>query len=660
MSASGELKSAPTSFPAAASTYISLSTQCDRLYRVGALPHSFASISEQSVYTRAVEQLRFATPSPDLLLSVGRCATLSDSPVPCERDVDNVDHWLPHVYMSADPPHPFPSIERFEAARRAALEEEEKKRAKAHQQFSAAPKVESGDRAAPTLAPHDGLVPSGPLLAKSTFRHDYEDHRRKAPIGASVAAAAASCGGTTDQPVGSFFKDSSQTPSPSPQLIFPSPVLLRAVVQHVLTLQSSTSNSAARLLLAQYRGVQLIPWHTILDGEPRPATLSTQRLSLEAAVISVLPQVLADRVASCTRTTSGAATTPLSPEEEKRHTTLYALTPFTGPPSGVGTRGLKRPRETSQSAQHEGPAVYESSAAISAGAVRCERLLTTSEAFVAQIVQVRYAAVSADKFEGWLPQTRKRDASSQTTSEAAPCVAETLLYEEESAWMTDGVFNPLFSLPRQPPVEVAVATGADASNAEEGSSGRENTAHLTFIKTSAFLYLTFLVHRSWCAHVHSAVAQALAAHRLPSRAEKHTGSLGLVSSGTHVTCLPPAEEARRSPQYEWRSALVYRLHEKRAAGCTTSGTSGRLGGNEGVCGVGIGNATAVDSLRHGRDAWQLTILIVNRSAQLQWWMRNSSPATCVREDSVAIKSSCTDPEGLLNGSGTLDDFLQQL
>ncbi|CBZ30260.1 conserved hypothetical protein [Leishmania mexicana MHOM/GT/2001/U1103] len=641
MSAASERQNALAPPSTAASPYICLSTQCDGLYHVGALPHSFASISEQSVYTRAAEQLRFVTPPPNLVPSVSERTTSSNAAARCERVGNDVNPLLPHVCMSAQPPQPFPSIECFEAARRAALVQAER-RATAHRWSSTAPAMRSGEGAATTSALLSGLVPSGSLLAQRTYRHDYEDHRCNKHMGATAAAPP---GVAAEQTVGSLLKDSPQTPLPSSQLIFPSPVLLRAVAQLVLTLQASASTSAARFTLAQYRGVQLLPWRKCLHKAKEPAATSTPRLFPEAVVVSVLPQVVADCVASRVRATPGQITAPPSASvEDENSATLYVLTPSAGPPALMGTRGAKRAREEAQGGvTQEGKAVSAASAAIVAGAVLCERLSTTTEASRAQTAPVRYAVVSADAFEGWTPTIGRSDASPPPTPSTASCVSETFLYEEESAWITDGIFHPLFSLPSTPLAKPAAVADANASTGEN-SSGGQSTAHVTFLKTSAFLFLSFLVHRSWCAHVHSAVTQAVAAHQLPSKIEQRAGSPGLTFTGTHVTRLPPVQEVRRSPQYEWRSALVYRVYGKKAA----------------ERGAALAIGIAAESLLHGPVLWQLTVLVVNRNVQLHWCMHNTSLAASVGADSAATSLPHDAHEDILEGSGTLDDLLQRL
>ncbi|CAC9537545.1 conserved hypothetical protein [Leishmania infantum JPCM5] len=588
---------------------------------------------------------------------VGERTTSSDTAAPCKRVGNDVDPLLPHVCTSAQPLHPFPSIEYFEAARRAALVQAER-RAKAHRWSSTEPTMGSGEAAATASVLLNGLVPSGSLLAQRTYRHDYEGHRCKEHMGATAAAPP---GDAAEQTVGSLLKDSPKTPPPSPQLIFPSPVLLRAVAQLVLTLQASASTSAARFTLAQYRDVQLLPWRRSLHEAKEPAASSAPRRFHEAVVVSVLPQVVADCVASRARAAPGQTRSSLSASvEDGNSATLYALTPSAGPSALMGTRGAKRAREEAQGeTTQEGKAVSAASAAIVPGAVLCERLSTTNEAPRAQTALVRYAAVCADAFERWVPPIGKRDASPPPTPSTASCVPETFLYEEESAWMTDGIFYPLFSLPLKPLAEPAVVAGGNAPAGENNSSG-QSTANVTFVKTSAFLFLSFLVHRSWCAHVHSAVTQAMAAHQLPSKIKQRAGSLGLTFTGTHVTRLPPVREVRRSPQYEWRSALVYRVHGEREAERAASNAVCRIEGDEGVRGAALAIGIAAESLLCGPVLWQLTVLVVNRNAQLQWCMHRTSLATCVGADSAATSLPHDAHKDILEGSGTLDDLLQRL
>ncbi|KAG5493133.1 hypothetical protein GH5_01870 [Leishmania sp. Ghana 2012 LV757] len=618
--------------PAATSPFICLSTQCDVLYRVGALPHSFAFISEQSVYTRAVEQLRYATPSPNVLLAAGGRFAGSDAAAPCQGSGDDVNS-LPHVYINSQPPNPFPFIQHFEAVQRAAREQEER-RAKAHHRSSTAPVKGSGDEAKNPPTKQEELLSSGPLLAQRTYRHDYEYRGRE---GHSNTTAAAPHGDAAEQTAGSLFKDSAPVSSPSLQLVFPSPVLLRAVAQLVLTMQASSSTSAARFALAQYRGVQLLPWRASLHEVQELAAPSTPRLSPEAVVVSVLPQVVIDRATTRARATSGQLSSPDSHfVEVKDSATLYALVPLSGPHAQSGTQGVKRAREEAPGAILGGAAVNATTAAVVAGAVLCERLATTTEASAAQTISVRYAAVTADGFEGWMPRSGEGKSSPSPTPSKGPCVAEPVLYEEESTWMTDGVYRPLFSLPLASPAETSVAGGAKAPASENSSSG-QSTTHAAFVKTSAFLFLSFLVHHSWCVHVHSVIAQALAAHRLPSNIGQQIGSAGLAFTVSHVTCLPPVQEVRRSPQYEWRSMLVYRRYDKQTAG-----------------------GTAVPPLRHGPALWQLAILVVNRKAQLQWSMCDASPVADIGADSAAASSRPNEHEGIWDRSGSLDDLLHQL
>ncbi|CAG9581955.1 conserved hypothetical protein [Leishmania major strain Friedlin] len=588
---------------------------------------------------------------------VGERTISSDTAAPCKRVGNDVDPLLPHVCISAQALHPFPSIECFEAARRAALVQAER-RVKAHRWSSTAPAMGSGEGAATASALLNGLVPSGSLLAQHTYRHDYEDHRCKEHMDPTAAAPP---GDAAEQTVGSLLKDSPRTPPPSPQLIFPSPVLLRTVAQLVLTLQASASTSAARFTLVQYRDVQLLPWRRSLHEAKEPAAPSAPRLFREAVVVSVLPQVVAHCVASRVQATPGQTKSlPSASVEDESSATLYALTPSAGPPALMGTGGAKRAREEAQGGTTRGgKAVSSASAAIVAGAVLCERLSTTTEAARAQTAPVRYAAVSVDAFEGWIHPIGKRDASPLPTPSTASCVSETFLYEEESAWMTDGVFHPLFSLPLTPLAEPAAVAGANASAGESGSSG-QRTAHATFLKTSAFLFLSFLVHRSWCAHVHSAVTQAMAAHPLPSKTKQRAGSPGLTFTGTHVTRLPPVQEVRRSPQYEWRSALVYCAHGERAAERAASNALCGIEGDEGVRGAALAIGIAGESILCGPVLWQLTVLVVNRNAQLQWCMHRTSLATCVEADSAATSLPHDAHKDILEGSGTLDDLLQRL
>ncbi|KAG5468612.1 hypothetical protein CUR178_01446 [Leishmania enriettii] len=618
--------------PAATSPFICLSTQCDVLYRVGGLPHSFAFISEQSVYTRAVEQLRYATPSPSVLLAAGERFAGSDAAAPCQGPGEDANSFLPHVYINSQPPNPFPSIQQFEAVQRAAREQE-KRRAKAHHRSSTALVKGSGDEAKTPPTKHE-LIPSGPLLAQRTYRHDYE-HR--GCEGHSNTTAAAPHGDAAEQTAGSLFKDSAPFASPSLQLVFPSPVLLRAVAQLVLTMQASSSTSAARFALAQYRGVQLLPWRASLHEVQESAAPSTPRLSPEAVVVSVLPQVVVEQATTRARVTSGQLSSPDSRSVEvKDSATLYALVPLSGPHAQSGTQGVKRAREEAPGAIQGGAAVNITTAAVVAGAVLCERLATTTEAAAAQTTSVRYAAVTADGFEGWMPRSGEGKSSPSPTPSKGSCVAESVLYEEESMWMTDGVYRPLFSLPLASPAETFVAGGANAPPSENGSSAQSAT-HAAFVKTSAFLFLSFLVHHSWCVHVHSAIAQALAAHRLPSKIEQQVGSAGPTFTVSHVTCLPPLQEVRRSPQYEWKSMLVYRRYEKQTAG-----------------------GAAVPPLRQGPALWQLAILVVNRKAQLQWSMCNASPVADIGADSAAGSSRTNEHEGIWDRSGSLDDLLHQL
>ncbi|GET92213.1 hypothetical protein, conserved [Leishmania tarentolae] len=630
MSAANE-RQTPLGAPPTASPYICLSIQCEGLYRVGAQPHSFASISEQSVYTRAAERMRFVTPPPNLLPSMSGGTIGSD-----------VDPLLPHVCVSETASSPFPSIKRFEAARRAALELE-KTQAKSHRWSSAEPAMKLDEGAAAVSALSSELAPSGSLLAQRTYCHDYEDHRRKEHMGATEATPH---GDRAEQTVGSSLKGSPQSPSPSLQLIFPSPVLLRAVAQLVLTLQASTSTSAARFTLAQYRGVQLLPWRTSLHKKESLAS-STSPLSPEAVVVSILPQVVADCVSSRAQEASGQFRSHLSASvEDKKNATLYVLTPTSVPPAPMVRRGVKREREEAQQgAKEEGTAWSAHSAAIVAGGVLCERLLTTTEASRTQTAPVHYAAVSADTFEGWVPHIEKTDSSLAPTSSTASCVPETFLYQEESAWITEGIFNPLFSLPWAPP--------------SENGSGGPSTAQTTFLKTSSFLFLSFLVHRSWCAHVHLAVTQQMTAHRLLSKIEQHAGSPEMTVTEVHVTRLPPVQEVRRSPQYEWRSALVYRIHDKQAVGRTASSAMSPIEGSEGVCETAAAIGTTTKSLLHTPVLWWLTVLVVNRNAQLQWFTCNTSLAACAGADSAPTLWHNAH-EDIREGSGTLDDLLQRL
>ncbi|KAI5686387.1 hypothetical protein MNV84_02958 [Leishmania braziliensis] len=642
---------------ATGSPYVCLSTQCDTLYRIGSQQHNFAFISEQSVYTRAAEQLRFFTPSPKLLSSVGRPSIGSDRAELCKRAGNDVDPLPPHVYMSAQPPHPFPSIERLEAAQRAALKQEEAQ-AKVRHRSSTASVMVSGDWAATTSALHDVLVPSGSLLAQRTYRYDYEDRRRKVRIGTTAAAPRRD---TLEQTVCSSHKDSLQTSSPLLQLIFPSSVLLRAVAQMVLTLQTSSSTSAARFALAQYRGAELLPWRTRFHEVQEPAAPSTSRLSPEALVVSVLPQVVADRVASRARMSSGQLSSlRYTSRDDMDTTTLYALTPSVDLLTNMGPRGAKREREVTQRATQKGTAGNAAEVNVLAGTILCERLATTTEASAAQAVPVCYAAVSADEFEGWASKAGKGNASPRTLLSTAYCAPDTLLYEEESTWMTDGVFHPLFSLPLALPTDSSVVADANTPIMEHNSCSGSHTTHLTFLKTSAFLFLSFLVHRSWCVHVHSAVTQAMAAHQRPSNTEQQTGSSRLVFTGTHVICLPPVHEVRRSTQYEWKSRLIYRAHEMRTAGCATTAAVRPLESNEEVRGGALVASTATKSLHYRPVVWQLEILAVSRNAQLQWCMCNTTLAACVGAGLAVTPLPHNMDEGILNGSGTLSELLEQL
>ncbi|KAG5468201.1 hypothetical protein LSCM1_02177 [Leishmania martiniquensis] len=649
MSAAREQQSASVTPSAAASPYICLSTQCDMLYRVGALPHSFAFISEQSVYTRAAEQLRYATPSPSLLPGVGEYSTRSDAAAPRTRD-DEVSLFHPRVYMSPPSPNPFPPIERVEAAREAAREQAERQ-AKAHDRCSTAPARGSGSEAKPLSREHGGLVPSGPLLAQRTYHQDYDHRGRRGHTDTSTAAPHCDA---AEQTAGSLIKDSTSTTSPSLQLMFPSPVLLRAVAQLVLAMQAS-STSAARFSLAQYRGVQLLPWRASLHEAQESIAPSTPRLPPEALVLSVLPQVVADRSAARARAASDPCSSPHTLSVPSRDAaTLYALTPFAGPHAQLATRGAKRAREETQGTTQDKGAVEDPSAVVLAGAVLCERLATDAETSAVQRIPVRYAAVTADDFEGWVPCSGEGDSSRPLAPSSASCAAEPFFYEEESTWMTDGVFCPLFSLPLAPPTETALAGDASAPTAEHDSS-RQSTTHATFVKTSAFLFLSFAVHRSWCVHVHLAVTQALAAHRLPFKAQRQAGAGELAFTGSHVTCLPPVQEVQRPPQYEWRSALVYRAYAKQASRCAAGDALRLLEGDRGVREAALARGTAAQSLRYGPALWQLTILVVNRRAQLEWGMCNASPA-----HSAAASLRPSEHEGILEGSGSLDDLLQQL
>lgn len=592
--------STPATSPSLSSPFISLSTQCDALYGVAAQPHRYAFLSEQSVYSRAAEQLRFWTPSP-----------LQARPLPSSAP-GVVASPSPQICVVAPANPPFPTLHWLEQARKA----------EAAAAAAATATSSTAQQRGHTTGPACGtarlqpLVSSGAAMAVDAFRSAFPFLLSSPPrfrtseregIAAAEATGHGSTLGVADVP------PPPATPQASATLHFPSPVLLRAVAQMVATMQTSQQSTAARFALAQYRGVSLPVWRHAVEQSPSLATRADALAAQEALVLSVLPQVVADRCA--TKPSTGAQ----SSQESSAAAVFYSVSPVYTAEFGntQAGRGTKRGREEGHSDGSTAPAPLAEPRVVPE-AVRCARVsgwsLTADDGKAE--VPLHYSAVSPETFSRLYPSSHA----------STPADADTTVYDEEAAWLTHAVFSPLFTFPGVP---------QSAEPAEPPTEEHRRSTHAAFVKTSAFLFLAFLVHHSWCLYIHDAVATALSARR------------GVTIDAVQVTCLPDLAAARRSPQHEWSSVLTYRFLQHKHS--SNGGEHDTPSSN-----------TAESAL-----VGQITVRVVNRSAELTWrsWGRVVGTAlglASAPEDGSLRNGGAGSAAGKREGTGSLDALIQQL
>lgn len=612
--------------PTATSPFISLAAQCDLLYCVGSQPHHYAVISEQSVFTRAAEQLRFLTPSP---LTRHRASRSSPADL---ADAHDSPEASPRVCMVASPPPPFPSIRWFELSREAEemTQQQQKQQTQPQPPQSSLPLSLLSTSSGATVPLRRQLVPSGTGLATCAFQNDYPANKsslsqeqsgegdmtalrgEQGGIVASSAAAAA-------EAAVAKLEGSAEASAAASTIVtfFPSAVLVRAVAQMVLTMQASKQNSAAVFSLARYCGASLPAWVRAAHQDPALAAKAADAAFhlRDTLVFSVAPQVVADHLAALQVSTTPQAGADAAPSTTAAAavaaaTVFYAVIPNVDTPltSVSATAGKKRQRSEAA----EGSAVEP---LVMPGTVSCSRISGTSPSSSA-CMPISYAAMTPSTFQG-LHQA-SRSAPHPAAGASPPSPADSTLYDDEAEWLTHGVLRRLFTLPASP-IAGPASTASERAETEESRRG----TYAAFLKTNAFLLLSFLVHYSWCLHIHASVAEALAARLAAQR----TAPEAAVNDGSfvaiHIVCLPQLADVRRSPQHAWTSELTYRLRRAKQRGVSASAKTW---------------------------AWQLTANVLNRNAELQWRLFGRlGGGAC---DAL--------PDTTVEGSGTLDDLLKQL
>ncbi|KPA82179.1 hypothetical protein ABB37_03306 [Leptomonas pyrrhocoris] len=649
---------------AAASPYVSLSTQCDLLYHIGSQPHSHAFLSEQSVYTRGAEQLRFHTPSPLQQPTVQIPAHNFPDESSVMINADGGQDAAPHLSTVAPPFPPFPSIRWFEEAGKA---EEERQQLQLLQRSQASLSLWPVSSTAPSSSSVQTrfsrqLVPSGTGLATSTFQSDYPVNKSSAKhrhSGESVAD-----GPVVQEPraaVDATVREGKTTTPPLPQAskpslisFFPSAVVMRAVAQMVLTMQAARQQSAAQFALAHYRGEPLPAWVRAVHRNPSLLTRVESAVLRDALVFSVLPQVVADRLAGSKHPSPLQEAQVLDFPLAEEAAVLYNVTPHCScaPGDGDATAGKKH-RRAEPCAETAGPVGAAAAVqAILPGAMCCTRLSgpsSTSSSF-----PLRYSAMTEEAFHTLHESTR---GTAHQAAEVVRSAADTTVYDDESEWLTRGVLRRLFTFPATlstnlgaPGGDANAAATLPASSKDATTEESRRGAHRAFLKTNAFLFLSFLVHHCWCLTVHETVVKALTA-KLAASSSAPEAAHSVSSVAICVTCLPHLTEVRRSPQHEWRSELTYRLLSLQDTGDNSATQAFSTFTRE---------APSVSTV-----VWQLTVTVVNRSAALRWHRGGHLSGNVHAADVAAARETLTGAfAGRLHdgveGAGTLEDLRTQL
>ncbi|KPI86458.1 hypothetical protein ABL78_4489 [Leptomonas seymouri] len=645
---------------AAASPFISLSMQCELLYHVGSQPHSHACISEQSVYNRAAEQLRFHLPTPSLQRASPIQSHGAQTESSSTSSVYGNAEASPHVYVAPPPLPCFPPIRLFEQTRIAEEQREQQQRRQApSSSWRTASEGNSSSSSTQARMPRQ-LVPSGIDLATCTFQSDFMASKAPTTYGVNnIGYAERHDLQESLEVVDSTLQESvASTPAPpqgpnSPLAFFFRPaVVARAVAQMVLTLQASKQSSAAHFSLAQYRGIPLPAWVRAVKCDPSLLAKTESPVFRDALVFSVLPQVVADWIADQKGSLKGQEDHARDLSSSERAAVFYAVTPRIGfSSSSVPMTAGRKHQRAERPAEAEGPFGAAAEPPTVFDVVGCTRLSGPSLSSLQ--LSLTYCAVTPEDLQ--TPHPSSCDTAHQSAKALGNAV-DSIHYSDEAEWLTHGVLHRLFTLPTTPS-RSASATGGDNAAAvllalpkDVPSKEQRESAHTVFLKTNAFLFLSFLVHHSWCLHVHEAVATALEA----SLKERNVGQGATQKTSfvaTCATCLPQLNEVRRSPQHEWISELTYRFYKLKGAGDESAPQT---------------FSTHTGKTPAAREwVWQLTVKVINRSAELHWY-HCGRLSGCVQDAPASVAGeTLTSPRAgrsatTVEGTGALQELMKQL
>lgn len=527
--------------PPASSPFISLSAQCDLLYTIGSQVHPYAVLNDATVQSRGCGKLRFLTPSPFLLATSAAVTTSSIEGVhhsgkqEVGHEYEENESERPRVLVSSPPASVFPTLAQLEDARRQNDQKSEKREKESvHQPHRMALHLQRRPDGLHGVSQTQALLPSGPQIARSNYERDFQ--WRSLPPTSTAGTMKkrereeSEAVGGNGAVVHTAEKTAALLPSP-PVQYFPSATVLRHLLHLLLSMHASAKNTAATFTVHRYRRVSLSS-SVHLYSERNVRVVGNE----DCLAFDILPRVVSEWQDG-------------SKLQYRHH-------------DGGGFCLLPG----------RGPLLLSQSSNGSSATSNCiypGRLLC---------FPVDFTAADSSSFSDLVPPGAACDIEYSTlcgpafreacrwcniTATVAPSAQPPMqsltasIYWNAKSLLTHGVFGSLFTFPCAADPQASPSTHQPEGGINTAIESRETAAvssvpvdYHRFLKTNAFIFLSFLVHFVWCRVVMDEVRHQIM--------KKKTGSNQQCSCRVvQAVCMPDLHCAVRSPQFSWESLLLF-------------------------------------------------------------------------------------------------------